>query len=103
MSIWEKLRNWLMDLYYWRTERKLVKEENCELWKMVKHGENMREALNADFAENRKEYEERIDALPPRMPSWPRPWRKWAKPCVSSTTSMPACWRTGARSIRSGP
>lgn len=63
MSIWEKLRNWLMDLYYWRTERKLVKEENCELWKMVKHGENMREALNADFAENRKEYEERIDAL----------------------------------------
>ncbi|MBP3649467.1 MAG: hypothetical protein J6K73_06775 [Clostridia bacterium] len=63
MSIWEKLRNWVMDLYYWRTERNLVKDENCELWKMVQRGENMREALNADHAEKCKEYEERIDAL----------------------------------------
>lgn len=63
MSIWKKIRNYLADLYNWRMERGLVKEESQRMWEMAQRSENLREALIADYHEAQKAYESRIDEL----------------------------------------
>ena len=63
MSTWKKIKNWMADLYYWRTERKLTMEENAKLRAMVDAAEQKTAETIASYEVMYQKQDECITAL----------------------------------------
>ncbi|MBE5803345.1 MAG: hypothetical protein E7316_02425 [Clostridiales bacterium] len=63
MSIWKKIKNYLADLYYWRTERKLVLNANAKLREELELAESRKEELIGSYEVRHAKQDECIEAL----------------------------------------
>lgn len=63
MSTWKKIKNWMADLYYWRTERKLVMNANAKLREELELAEHRMAETIASYEGMYQKQDECITAL----------------------------------------